>query len=393
MSVAPNWVKDNAFIQRLLHLFIDQCDNPKAVRLQKSINPKSAPELFDFDQLDTSFLWPLVESKLHKEHGIIKRIQYKRVALSAEKYDNSIIYFNQQSETLVREWLQRPALASYASQWQSALDDCPNFRRTSLNQPIEVNNVTAVEIVTGFARVGKELFALHSVSEKISLRGLSARCFWGDSKFLDNRRELLEHVFDLYSEVVVPRAIMLSAYIPKKLTELIFIENFDSFLSTVNAIKLSDKSESSAVVYSAGYRGSAGLIRSLGHSQFVTINSVDEGVFKVFFDWWFQLNTELNVETYFWGDLDYEGMRILKALNTNFPNTRAWKLAYEVMLSYHHKGLGHSPRAANKQNQLRPELSGCAYADNTLIPLLIDSQRFIDQEIVSQTQLKKALTH
>lgn len=391
MASSPNWVEDNAFIKRLLNLFIDQCDRPNTVRFQKSINPNSAPELFDFDREDTQYLWPLVESKLLEEHHIIERIQYKRVALNTEKYEKAIIYFNRQSEPLVRRWLQRPALQSYNAQWHLALDQFPKYRTTSLNQPIQVKSFSACEVLAGFVRIERELLALHKASEKISLRGLSARCFWGDSKFLDSRRELLEQVFELFDDIITPRAIMLSAYIPLNLSELLFIENFDSFLSTVNAIKSSCKRESTAVVYSAGYRGSAGLVRSAGHSQFVSINSVEDATFKRFYDWWFQIN-EIDVKTYFWGDLDYEGIRILTALNTNFPNTKAWKLAYDLMVDYHLQGLGHSPEDANKQGQQRPEPSGCAYADNELTPLLIESQRFIDQEVISQAQLLKQLT-
>lgn len=388
--MAPKWVVDNAFIARLLSLFIDQCDHSKTVRFQKTINPKTTPELFDYDNADTDYLWRLIDSKLNQEHNIIERIQYRRVASTAEKYEKAILYFNRNSEDLVRTWLQRPAQQSYARQWHDALDSYPQFRSTSLNQAIRIKDLAAVDIVAGFARIEQTLLSLSSESEKISLRGLSARCFWGDSKFLDTRRDLIDQVFELSESVVVPRAIMLSAYIPTLLSELIFIENFDSFLSTVNAIKLSSKSDSTAVVYSAGYRGSANLIRSIGHSQFVTINSVEHDVFNNFHQWWFQ-QSKLPVKTYFWGDLDYEGMRILKALNKNFPKTRAWKLAYDMMLTYHQNGLGHSPQMANKQYQLEPELSGCAYADTELIPTLLSSQRFIDQEVVSQAQLQEAL--
>lgn len=386
MPRPPNWVNDNPFIKRLLNGFIDQCDKPNTVRFQKSINPKSAPELFNFDQVDTQYLWPLVESKLHIEHNIIERIQYKPVALSSERYEKAIIYFNRQSEDLVRNWLQRPAELPYSMQWQLVLDELPHFKTTALKQAIQVKDFSANEVLAGFTRVGHMLTSLQGDSEKISLRGLSARCFWGDSKFLDNRRGIVEEVFELAESVVVPRAIMLAAYIPPNLSELVFIENFDSFLSTVNAIKSCAQAESTAVVYSAGYGSTASVIRSLGHSQFVCINSVEDRAFKVFYQWWFQ-QSDLKVKTYFWGDLDYEGMRILKVLKTNFPDIQAWKLAYDLMLNYHNQGLGHSPKAANKQHQQRPVECGCRYADMELTPLLIKSERFIDQEVVSQAQL------
>jgi hypothetical protein len=388
--MTPKWVVDNAFITRFLNFFVDQCDKPKTVRFQKSINSKVTPELFDFKNEDTEYLWRLIDLKLNQQHNVIERIQYRRVGESSAIYENAIVYFNRKSENLVRSWLQRSAEQSYALQWHDALNTFPQLRSTSLNQSIKVKGLSAIEIIEGFARVGQTLLSLSNRSEEISLRGLSARCFWGDSKFLDNRRDLIKQVFELSESVVVPRRIMLSAYVPLNLSELIFVENFDSFLSTVNAVKLSPRSKSTAVVYSAGYRGSAQLIRTHGHSQFVTINSVDDAVFNAFSEWWFQ-QSELQVKTYFWGDLDYEGMRILKALDKNFPNTQAWKIAYDMMLTYHKNGLGHGPQIANKQYQLEPEESGCEYADTKLIPLLLSSQRFIDQEVISQAQLQRAL--
>lgn len=390
MSETPIWLADNPFIQRLLTIFIDQCDKPNTVRFQKSINNKSAPELFDHNDPNTPDLWPLIESKLYKEFKVIQRIQYGRVPLMSEKYEKAIIYFNQDKESLVRTWLNRPKEGSYSLQWYQALKRYPLFKNTTLNQAIKAGNTSAEDILEGFSRVKNELNSLLNSNEKISLRGLSARCFWGDSKFLDTRRELLEDVFSQASLVIKPRALMLSAYIPKKLQQLIFVENFDCFLSTVAAIQDSLYKDQIAVVYSAGYRGSAHLIRTPKQCQFVSINSVEPDVFNTFNEWWFKASN-LEVKTWFWGDLDYEGMRILTALRHNFPNTQAWQLAYDLMLEFHRQGLGHTPTQANKQAQKIPDLSGCNYADQALIPLLIKTERFIDQEVVSQAQLLKAL--
>ncbi len=391
MIKKPLWIGENPFIERLLNIFIDQCNKPNTVRFQKSINQKTAPELFDFDKVDTEFLWPLIKEKLLNEYKIIERIQYRRVPVHAEKYEKAIIYFNRSKEELVRAWLNRPVISSYTHQWHSALALYPQFGNSSLNQVIQANPHTAKQILEGFARVEQELAKLMQRNEKISLRGLSARCFWGDSKFLDKRRELLNDVFESAMDVILPRAIMLSAYIPTNLKTVIFIENFDSFLSTVKAIQSSHQKEHTAVVYSAGYRGSAELIRTLGECQFVSINSVEPHVFERFYNWWFQLN-DLIIKTYFWGDLDFEGMRILKTLRNNFPQTKAWQTAYNLMLGYHENGLGHAPEMANKELQKKPELSGCNYADHELIPLLISTRRFIDQEVISQAQLEAQLS-
>jgi len=365
MTNKPIWIADNPLIERLLNIFIDQCNRKDTVRFQKSINKKSTPELFDFDNGDPGFLWQVLESKLLIESKVIERIKYRRVSLTSQHYENAIIYFNRSTEDLVRVWLNRAAIQSYKEEWQKAIIDYPCFQTSSLNQEIQVRPHTAKQLLAGFSRVKLELSELVQKNETISLRGLSARCFWGDSKFLDNRRALLDDVFSESARVILPRAIMLSAYIPKNLKTVVFIENFDSFLSTVKAINNSRHNKHTAIVYSAGYRGSAQLIRSLGQCQFVTINSVEQQFFKQFHNWWFKLN-DLQIRTYFWGDFDFEGMRILKALRHNFPETQAWKLAYDLTLDYHAKGLGHSPEVAGKESQKIPELSGCIYTDQII---------------------------
>lgn len=391
MDRIPHWLEDNPLIQRLLHRFIDKCERPSAIKFQESINVNRTPELFDFDNPEREFLWPIIDLELRLKHKIIERIQYRRVALNAEKYDKAIIYFDRNSEELVRTWLQRPAQQSYKSQWHEALKTHPQFKATSLSQAIEIKDFSANDIISGFAKIETELSTLNQASEKISLRGLSARCFWGDSKFLDNRRDLIDSVFALSSTVIEPRTLMLSVYVPKQLRELIFVENFDSFLSTVKAIKKTLLKDTTAVVYSAGYRGSAHLIRASGQSQFVTINSVNELAYQRFEDWWFQRSNS-DVKTHFWGDFDYEGMGILKALRNNFPDTSAWKVGYELLLEYHDQGLGHAPEIANKQGQKQAELTMCGYADSVLIPKLIETKRFIDQEAISEAQLIKVLS-
>jgi len=93
----------------------------------------------------------------------------------------------------------------------------------------------------------------------------------------------------------------------------------------------------------------------------------------------------------FWGDLDFEGLSILRVLRNNFPLVTAWVDAYEVMIKYHLRGLGHSRHQANKEKQQKPEISGCDYADNVLLPLLLNSEHFIDQEVIDKVQLLEIL--
>jgi hypothetical protein len=84
---------------------------------------------------------------------------------------------------------------------------------------------------------------------------------------------------------------------------------------------------------------------------------------------------------YFWGDLDYAGMRILAAMRSSFPEMTAWAPGYAPMLAALLAGGGHSPEAAEKQGQRAVVSSGCPYADGQLIPALSRTGRYLDQEL------------
>jgi hypothetical protein len=88
----------------------------------------------------------------------------------------------------------------------------------------------------------------------------------------------------------------------------------------------------------------------------------------------------MDIPAYFWGDLDYSGMAILASLRTIFPSAQAWKPGYGPMLSRLNAGDGHSPAESGKERQRVIDATGCAYADEELLPALRASGRFLDQE-------------
>ena len=389
-TIAPIWLADNPMIIRLLERFIDQCERPTSVRFTQKINARKWPELYDFSDSNHEFLWKLIEQTLHHECQIIRQIKYSRVKTTEQEYDQARLIFDPQKEVLVRQWLSRPKVDSYANQWHTALARYPRLTSTSLAQAIQIKHVTAEQILAGFNRADELIETMHQSSQIISIRGLSARCFWGDSKFLDNRRKLIYDVFTNATAVVRDRMIMMSVYVPKILETAIFVENFDSFVTLVDAVKESEKQDTTAVIYSAGYRGAANLIRQTGQSQFLHINFVSPDAACQFENWWYQ-ESENSPNCYFWGDLDYEGLSILRALRNIFPKIQAWREGYQAILDFHHQGLGHFAYQANKDKQQSPQPSGCDYGDTVLLPLLIQSERFIDQEVIDKAQLIKIL--
>ncbi len=74
-------------------------------------------------------------------------------------------------------------------------------------------------------------------------------------------------------------------------------------------------------------------------------------------------------------------MRILAAMRSSFPGLEAWETGYAPMLASLEQGQGHSPEAAEKQGQRALAGTGCAYADNRLLPALREMGRFVDQEL------------
>ena len=286
---------------------------------------------------------------------------------------------------------------TYQQQWRTALKKhASKIERCSvLSNPIEHESKTVDDILSGFVRMADELEERQANNEQITLRCLSARCFWGDAKFLDTKRKIISALYPQFRHCIKLRTIMMSTRISETLEHVIFVENFDSFCALSNAfdhIKEIDPQKISGItlVYSAGFKSSAARSRKLGNSQFVSINSPSEHAFNQFNQWWFK-QYDSTVECWFWGDLDFAAMTLLSALRQTFPNTQAWQLGYQQIISYHQQGLGHQHLADKKQNQIDPAMTKCNFADKNLLPLMRNSERFIDQEVVSEKQLIKAL--
>ena len=147
------------------------------------------------------------------------------------------------------------------------------------------------------------------------------------------------------------------------------MENQDNFLRLVESPPTLH-----ALLYSGGFRASAGRLNS-GHTRFAFLPGSDT---QDFHDRWLSALSP----AYFWGDLDFAGMSILKALRQTFPQLEAWKPGYQPMLVQLHCGGGHLPEQAGKERQIDPGETGCVYSDSELLPALRDKQRFVDQEMV-----------
>jgi len=158
---------------------------------------------------------------------------------------------------------------------------------------------------------------------------------------------------------------------------VLFIENLMSFEQAVRST--SGAFEGLALVYASGFKGSAQRLRSpSGCSLFYSSKGALGGDLKVAFEAW--LFGKGTTPAFFWGDLDWAGMRILAAMRGSFAGLSAWEPGYAPMLLALGEGRGHSPEAAEKQGQKTLGSTGCGYADGYLVPVLQATGRFLDQE-------------
>lgn len=213
------------------------------------------------------------------------------------------------------------------------------------------------------------------------LREVSSQLFWGMSKVLDKRQNLVAAVLGV-DECPFPESpIQLQVFLPPAgCRGVLFIENLMSFERAIRST--SSAFDGLALVYTSGFKGSAQRLRTPdGCSLFYAARGgISQRLRDGFEAWLFGKDV---IPAFFWGDLDWSGMRILSAMRTSFLGLTAWEPGYSQMLTALLEGKGHSPEAADKQGQKALGTSGCAYADAHLIPALQSYGRFVDQEQIN----------
>jgi len=282
-------------------------------------------------------------------------------------------------ESAVRAHLHRLARAlSYAEVWRDAvlrgLIASEDGLTCACRFVIEIDGHTPDEIVT-------RLNVLHELNgQPLLLREVAARLFWGMSKVLDKREAMVSAILGT-GECPFPQApVMLQAYLPADgFDSVLFIENQTTFETAVRS-KL-PAFDRLALVFGAGFRAGAKRLRMFnGFSLYFSANGdLARPAISKFEDW---LAGASDMPSFFWGDLDYSGLHILKALRDVFENTQAWIPGYSPMLAALSVGDHHSPLAADKGGQAPLSRTGCSFADAILLPTVTEAQGFVDQESV-----------
>ena len=379
----PSWLDEEPVLQLILNDLLDQLE--KNVKPFFRVSPKTTPEFFDTLDDDPKYLWDLVKT-LDKEYHVLS-VRKQRGRSGKEHFETAQILFNPDKEPQVREWLNRPAFDPYTLTWNQALEkhrEKFEDHGVSLEQPVRVETKTANEVVLSFAKLANE------ISTPQTLRNLSSKCFWGDSKFLDAHSKLVHQLFPEASQNILPRPIMLNIALPEDIHEVIFVENQDSFLMLKQLALKDPRFVKTAFVFSSGFKITSPAIRKKGQVIFSVVSGTTPEALRQFEKWWFNEEPH-QVNTYFWGDMDYAGIAILKLLKQSFTEISAWKTGYDLMLKFHENGHGHKIRDSKKMQQLDPGTCNCRYTDDQILPAIRNTQRFLDQEIVALEDLSLQL--
>jgi len=378
MAKRPEWLDGESEIIAILNAFLDKLDQkPISARARIPsirIDKKVAPALHNNDEA-ADRTWALLRSL----EGLVFEIRPNRKRQPYDpEYLGASLRFLDSAEEVCRRWLGRPRLAKYQEEWRAVVEDQAaafvDGGASLLARPVKVPGKSAQQVVEAFVQVGG------LSNSKLTLRQISARYFWGHSKLLDSREDLLSQ---LYPDLrVAARPVLVHAYVPPSFQGVLFIENQDTYLQSL-AGNIAE-SEGLALVYVAGFRASAERARNRGSVSLHYQAKADRNAQAVFERWWFN-DSGTSAEEYpvwFWGDLDYSGMSILKVLRNRFDDLHAWEPGYAPMLEVLRAGGGHFAEIADKAEQIDPGDTGCCYADQLLLPVIREMGRFVDQEAV-----------
>ena len=120
----------------------------------------------------------------------------------------------------------------------------------------------------------------------------------------------------------------MAVHLPSQIEGVLFIENQDTYTQACSGQPL--EVAKLALVFASGFRGSAQRVRQRD-GALLHYSGCDSGgdadVRCNFEAWWFERALPPGPCS-FWGDLDFAGMQILKALRSRFGSVAAWPPGY-----------------------------------------------------------------
>lgn len=354
----PTWLAEEDEIRALLHEVLDRFDARPGTERQRPVflsAEKLVPSLERGDA-DADQTWALVAQLVAMN---VCSVRNPRRSPYDAAWSGSKLAFHPNVEFVLRSWLGRPSVEPAMQSWRGTVlshaGTFPGDIQALLAKRIAIPGRTDAEVITALARAA-------AMPGPITLRQLSTQLFWGDSKVLDERGDLISALFPQLR--VRDRPIVVAVHLPLTLHAVLFIENQDSY--ALAAAGARPDCEHLALIYGAGFRGAAARIRSRAGALLHFAGPGLESRRPEFECWWHEEST-VPMECWFWGDLDFAGMQILKSLRGRFGDVRAWRPGYEAMVTALQ---AKSAREANDRGQVDPGVTGCDYADEVLLPAI-----------------------
>jgi hypothetical protein len=357
----PLWLDEEAEIRALLSAALDRFDRQRGVDRQRRIHLAAIEHLPSLQRADAAAdqAWAMVVEL--ERRGVLA---IRRTARGPYDVDwlAAKIAFSPEAEPTLRNWLGRDWNAPAALVWRRAIERyADSFRDAGaalLPQRIVIENRSAEDIVAALAGAAK-------LTMPMTLRQLSATVFWGNSKILDDRGELVAALLPHLE--IRDRTLVMAVHLPRECRGVLFIENQDTY--TTAAAGTPVEARELALVFAAGFRGSAARVRSRSGSL---LHFAGAGRFESaerFDSWWYEKGPAFG-SSWFWGDLDFAGMQILKSLRDRFEGLCAWAPGYESMRVQLQMRGGYGARIDDAKGQVDPIVTGCPYADSALLPAI-----------------------
>lgn len=383
----PVWFHDTAAepVVELLRWFVLQLNKigqeQRQRKLARKLNSNNFPALHNYNNPDEiDFIKEALSELAEKPYCIWD--------LSCSREDQTTVTFNFSTEPIVREWLNMPLIDPVQQTWTDAINNW--------TAPPELDKgLLKLSTYPGVYSPDKLLEALGNLAvslnqeaiKNVTWRRLSARFFFGDSKYLEpiSRQQWMLSLFPKLLASIESRTLLLNVFLVNEPIGILLIENQDTFCWLMGLSGGVNSLKNLILVYSQGFMGSAQRSRDARAVQFMYQGRIEN--VEAFQAQWLQSH-EMALPLFFWGDLDYAGMSILKSLRQVFPTITAWIPGYRHMLNALEGGAGHSPAQANKAAQTIVEFCGCDYADRFLLPCLRKTGRFIDQEWVGPIHME-----
>jgi hypothetical protein len=357
----PQWLDEEAEINVLLHAALDRFDRQRGVDRQRRITLAVQDYLPSLGRADAAAdqTWGLILELARR--GVLA-IRKAAGSLYDVDWQGAKVTFAPEVEETLRVWLRRDWNEPAAMVWRRAIErHAPKFHDAGaalLSQRIAIENRSADDIVAALA-------AAAGIRVPMTLRQLSATVFWGDSKILDERGELIAALLPHLK--ILDRVLVIAVHLPELCNGVLFIENQDTY--TAAAAGTPTEALEFALVYVAGFRGTAARVRNRLGSLLHYAGPGLRELASHFDAWWYDGGAAFG-PAWFWGDLDFAGMQILKSLRSRFENLEAWPVGYEPLRVQMQAGGGHGLLTDDSKGQVDPVLTGCAYADSVLLPAI-----------------------